>query len=168
MAFSSRPQSPVRVPFFWSNLRLPRLTLRPVRRTKTLVKCTLNAYLFVERLVGEFAVLSVDALETSVKKFTRKIMMHVKTLVTLRATVHQIKFAELHFSGRQSIVWERTVVPTMTFSLHVVQAYRVGILTVILILIPSAVPVVSLLCPTFVFPATLVFSTTSTYVNNCK
>lgn len=83
-------------------------------------------------------------MRASVKEFAGKVVVHVKTLVPFGTAVHEIKLAQLHLSGRQSVVGVGTVVTPVALSLHVVDANGVRVLVVVITLITSVVALVPL------------------------
>lgn len=104
----------------------------------------------------KLAIFTRATVRAGVKEFAGKIVMHVQTLVPFGTTVHEIKLAEFHFSGWQGVVRVRTVVASVALSLHVIDAYRVWILIVIVALISTVIAFVSHLPASFVFAGTIV------------
>lgn len=97
------------------------------------------------------------------EELAREVVMHVQTLVSLRAAVHKVKLAQLHFPGGQSVMGERAVVAPMTFPLHIVHADRV-FLPVIVVLLSATVSIISHLSPILVLATALVFPASTTCV----
>lgn len=109
----------------------------------------------------EFAIVALNALDAGVEELAGKIVMHIETLVSLRATIHKIKLAQFHLAGWQSIVRERTVFASVTLALHVIHADLIRF-RVIVVLLATIVPIVPSLVSIFVFAA-FVFATATSY-----
>ena len=104
----------------------------------------------------ELAILAGCAIKPSVEELAGKVVVHVEALIPLGAAVHQVELAKLHLPRWKSVVREGTVVAPMALALHVVHAYRVRVLKVVVPLVASAVALVAQLRPRLVLATALV------------